>query len=112
MVLSAAIIVSACGKSNNLLLGRVEANLGTHTIVVTDCYRTTVPSPRVAKDSVNGSTVYRWAPCEDADVIIHNDQLVVNGKAYETLTPGDSVIVDHGQVLVNTHIARRTPETQ
>ena len=25
--------------------------------------------------------------------------------------PGDTVIVDHGQVLVNTHLARRVPET-
>ena len=110
-VLSVAVFISACSKSNNLLLGRVEARLGTHMVVVTDCYRTSIPPPPVLADSVDGSAVYRFKPCADADIIIHNEQLVVNEKRFERLAPGDTVIVDHGQVLVNTHVAQRTPET-
>jgi hypothetical protein len=105
-----ALSVSACSKSNNLLIGRVETVLGTHAVVVTDCYRTSVPSPQASRDSVDGSPIYRFMPCKDADVIIRNEHLIVNGLRYESLSPGDTVIVDHGQVLVNTHIARRAPE--
>jgi hypothetical protein len=111
IVLSVAVFLSACSKSNNLLLGRVEAKLGTHMVVVTDCYRTSVPPTQALTNSADGSTVYRFKPCADADIVIHNEQLTVNGKRFESLVPGDTVIVDHGQVLVNTHIARSAPET-
>jgi hypothetical protein len=105
-----AVSLSACSKSNNLLLGRVETVLGAHTVVVTDCYRTSVSSPQASRDSVDGSLIYRFMPCKDAEVIIHNEHLIVNGLGYESLSPGDTVIVDHGQVLVNTHIARRASD--
>lgn len=106
----AAVFITACSKSNNLLLGRVEAKLGTHLVVVTDCYRTSVPPPQVLKDPADGSMVYRFKPCVDADIVIHDEQLTVNDKHFESLAPGDTVIVDHGQVLVNTHLARNTRE--
>jgi hypothetical protein len=109
-VLSVAVFLSACGKSNNLLLGRVQAKLGTHVVVVTDCYRTSVSPAQASTNSADGSTVYRFKPCADADIVIHNEQLTVNGKRFESLVPGETVIVDHGQVLVNTHIARNAPE--
>jgi hypothetical protein len=108
--LSLLMLISSCSRSNNLLLGRVEAKLGTHTVVVTDCYRTSVPPAQSLKDSADGSLLYRFTPCLDADVVIHDERLTVNDRAYESLSPGDTVIVDHGQVLVNTHIARKTPE--
>ena len=104
-------LISSCSKSNNLLLGRVEAKLGTHVVVVTDCYRTSVPPAQSLPDSSDGSTIYRFKPCADADIVIRNEQLTVNEKRFESLAPGDTVIVDHGQVLVNTHLARRVPET-
>jgi hypothetical protein len=110
-VLSAAVLISACSKSNNLLLGRVEAKFGTHTIIVTDCYRTSVPPAQSGKDSLDGSTFYHFTPCLDADVIIRNERLTVNRRTYERLAPGDTVIVDHGQVLVNTHLARSASES-
>jgi hypothetical protein len=109
--LSAAVYVSSCSKSNNLLLGRVETKLGTHTIIVTDCYRTSVPPAQVEKDSVNGSTSYHFAPCLDADIVIRNEWPTVNRKAYERLSPGDTVIIDHGQVLVNSHLAQKIRDT-
>jgi len=104
--------MSACSKSNNLLLGRVEAQLGTHTIVVTDCYRTSVPDVQSSKDSEVGSTTYRFTPCVDADVIIRHERLTVNGRSYEKLAPGDTVVVDHGQVFINSHIARGAADTR
>lgn len=110
-VVSAAVCITACSKSNNLLLGRVEAKLGTHTIIVTDCYRTSVPPVQSLRDSADGSMFYRFTPCKDADIVIRNVRLTVNGISYEKLSPGDTVIVDHGQVLVNSHIARKTLET-
>jgi hypothetical protein len=110
-VLSAAAFIPACSKSNNLLLGRVEAKLGSHTVIVTDCYRTSVPPAQSLKDSAHGSVVYHFTPCKDADVVIRGERLTVNGTSYERLSPGDTVIVDHGQVPVNAHIASRAAET-
>ena len=90
---------SACSRSNNLLLGRVEATVGTHTVVVTDCYRTSVAPP----EKVGGPSdqVYRFTPCRDADVMVRNDELIVNGSSYGLLKQADAVTVDHGKVLIN-----------
>ena len=94
--LATVCLSTGCSKSNNLFLGRVEATVGTHTVVVTDCYRTSVPPP--VKEQ---GAVYRFTPCRDADVVIRNDDLTVNGQAYGHLKPTDSVLVDHGVVSVN-----------
>lgn len=89
---------SACNRSNNLLLGRVEATVGGHTVVVTDCYRTSVTPP----EKVGGPSQqsYRFMPCRDADVLIRNDELIVNGSSYGLLKQGDAVTIDHGKVLI------------
>ena len=87
--------LGGCSKSNNLLLGRVEANLGTHTVVVTDCYRTSAPEPEKT-----GEGVYHYMPCRDADVWIRAEEVTVNGKAYGPLNPRDGVLVDHGVVSI------------
>jgi hypothetical protein len=100
---------SACSRSNNLLLGRVEAKVGGHTVVVTDCYRTSVTPPE--KLGGPGEQSYRFTPCRDADVMIRNDELIVNGSSYGLLKQADAVTVDHGKVLINetavTPVARR-----
>ncbi len=44
-VLYVGLLIGGCSRSNNLLLGRVEAVVAGHTVVVTDCYRTSVPAP-------------------------------------------------------------------
>jgi len=93
------VLLAACSKSNNLLLGRVEATVGSHTVVVTDCYRTKVPSPERLADE-GGQPVYRYMPCKDADVWIRGGELTVNGKSYGHLNPNDAVLVDHGVVSV------------
>jgi hypothetical protein len=93
-VLSAGLLVGGCSRSNNLLLGRVEAIVAGHTVVVTDCYRTRVPEP-VAEP--NGAS---FAPCRDAIVAIRNEQLTVNGTSYGSLTRDARIVVDHGRVSV------------
>jgi hypothetical protein len=95
-----AVGLSACGKSNNLLLGEVEAQVGAHTVRVTDCYRTSVPPPERLAD-VNGQASYRFMPCRDADVQIRGGELSVNGRSYGRIKESDSILVDHGVVSVN-----------
>jgi hypothetical protein len=100
-LLGAAASVS-CGRSNNVLLGRVEAKVGGHQVVVTDCYRTSPPAPeKVEAAAAEGAAAYHYAPCRDADIFIRDEELTVNGARYGRLQPGDSVTVDHGKVLIN-----------
>jgi hypothetical protein len=97
----------ACSRSNNVLLGRVEAKVGSHTVVVTDCYRTSVPAPQRVEPQQSGApAIYRFTPCRDADVLIRDEELIVNGTSYGRLKQGDTVTVDHGKVLVNEQEAR------
>ena len=99
----ATLMTAACSRTNNLLFGEVQATMGTHTVVVTDCYRTSVPSAQKTPDG------YRFMPCRDGDVVIHDETLSVNGKSYGHLNPSDSVLVDHGVVSVNRYQARNDP---
>jgi hypothetical protein len=92
---AAALILAGCSRRNNLLLGRVEAQVGTHTVVVTDCYRTSVPGPEQVDATTN-----HYMPCRDADVWIRGEELTVNGKSYGHLNAGDGVLVDHGLVSI------------
>jgi len=94
-VLTIATLLS-CSRSNNLALGRIEQAVGGHTIVVTDCYRTTVDPPKT--ENSGDVTTYSFAPCRDAQIVIRGDQLSVNGQSYGRIGPTDSVLVDHGVV--------------
>lgn len=96
-----AMVLVGCSRSNNLLLGRVETQVGTHTIVVTDCYRTNVPGPPKPETSAEGKITYRYSPCRDADIVIRGEELIVNGRSYGSIKEHDSVTVDHGKVLIN-----------
>ena len=98
-MVAAACVLASCGKSNNLLLGRVRAAVGSHDVVVTDCYRTSVPPPQQTQDE--GLPAWRFTPCRDADVLIRDEELVVNGKSYGKLRAADTVLVDHGVVKIN-----------
>jgi hypothetical protein len=97
---------TGCSRSNNLLLGRVEAQVGGHTVVVTDCYRTRVPKPEQVSGPAGSAGTYRFEPCRDAKVTISAENLTVNGQSYGALAVGDTVVVDHGKVLVNDREAR------
>jgi len=94
VLISLIAIAAACSQSNNLLFGRVKATLGSHIVEVTDCYRTSVPSPKRSGDD------YRFMPCRDADVLIRDETLSVNGLSYGHLNSNDSILVDHGVVSV------------
>jgi hypothetical protein len=96
-VLFAVLTTGACSHSNNLLLGRVEAKVGTHSVVVTDCYRTSVPQPEKMLEPDS----YRFVPCKDAAVVLRGPMLTVNGKQYGPVQTNDQIIVDHGVVSVN-----------
>jgi len=93
-MLYAAMLATGCSRSNNLLLGRVEATVAGHPVVVTDCYRTSVPPPQAEPSGA------RFTPCRDADVLIRAGQLTVNGTPYGPLSPGARVVVDHGRVSI------------
>lgn len=98
-VFSVAVVIMslACSESNNVFLGRVQGVVAGHPIVVTDCYRTSVPAARHEASDASE----RWTPCRDADLAIRGTELIVNGRSYGALTAGASVTVDHGRVLVN-----------
>jgi len=93
-------LLSSCSRSNNLFLGRVEAGVGAHTVVVTDCYRISVPPPEKLEGAAGNKPAYRFMPCRDADVLIRGDELSVNGKSYGRLNPNDAILVDHGVVSI------------
>ena len=95
-VVCVGLLMAGCSRSNNLLFGRVEAVVAGHTVVVTDCYRTKVPPP---VQEPAGAT---FTPCRDAMVVIHNEQLTVNGTQYGPLARESRVIVDHGRVSIQT----------
>jgi hypothetical protein len=95
-----AAALGGCSRSNNLLLGEVQAQVGTHTVRVTDCYRTSVPPPERLADS-GGQASYRFMPCRDADVRIRAGELTVNGRSYGHIQGSDTILVDHGVVSVN-----------
>lgn len=98
-VLVTGLLLTLCGCSehNNLVAGRVENTVAGHKVVVTDCYQTSVSEP--GPDS--------WMPCKDADIKIGNGQLTVNGQGYGQISPGDSVLVDHGKVSIDRAAARK-----
>jgi hypothetical protein len=100
LVLSAG----ACSRSNNILIGRVEEKVGSHIVIVTDCFKTSVPPPQLLK-SASDKPFFRFTPCLDADVVIDGDQLIVNGRSYGAIKQTDTVLVDHGKVLVNNVVA-------
>ncbi len=99
------LLLLGCSRSNNLLMGRVEANVGGHNVVVTDCYRTSVDPPR----RIDGGD--EFMPCRDADVVIRGGELLVNGQSYGTVKPGDAILVDHGVVSVNERKATPAPQS-
>ena|SRR5271165_441985 len=95
----------ACSRSNNLVLGEVEAKVGSHEVRVRDCYRTSVVPPRETKEA-DGRLSYRFTPCRDADVLIQDEQVLVNGVSYGHVDANDSILVDHGKVSINRGQAR------
>ena len=99
---------SACSRSNNLLLGEVQAKVGSHDVRVTDCYRTSVAPPGETKGQ-DGKLSYRFTPCRDADILIQDEQVLVNGVSYGHVEANDAILVDHGKVSIDRGQARLSP---
>ena len=108
ILLSLIAIATTCSPANNLLEGRVQAQVGNHIVVVTDCYRTSVPSPEQLDNTPDGQPTYGFAPCRDAVVELRGAELVVNGTSYGEVKPRDTIAVDHGRVLINDRAATAT----
>jgi hypothetical protein len=104
-VLGISLLATACSQSNNLLMGEVQATVGTHAVTVTDCYRLSVTPPQRSKEG------YNFTPCRDAAVSIRNELLTVNGQPYERLRPGDRILVDHGIVSIDRALNPSTQHT-
>jgi hypothetical protein len=94
----AILMLTACGSHNNRLLGRVQETVGGHLVVVTDCYRIIAPPP--VQFVEGGQIIYRYTPCRDADVLLRDGNLIVNGRSYGRLNPHDGVLVDHTGVSI------------
>jgi len=103
-----ALLLSGCSGSNNLLLGEVATTLGKHSVLVTDCYRLSVPQPEEAKNTTGSIVEYHWTPCRDAVIVIRAEALSVNGAPYGILKTSDRLTVDHGKVLINDQAAVAT----
>ncbi|MCB0244829.1 MAG: hypothetical protein KDI12_15555 [Anaerolineae bacterium] len=103
------VLMASCSRSNNLFFGEVEAAVGNHTVRVTDCYRTEVPQPQQIVDAGTGAVSYQFTPCRDADVLIRDEELIVNGQSYGVLAAGNTVTVDHGKVLIDEVEAHAAP---
>lgn len=95
-LLAFGIFLAACQSSNSLFFGEVEAEVGSHPVKVTDCYRTKVNRPVVVAQAT-----FRFTPCRDADVLIRDGELIVNGKSYGRIAVTDAVLVDHGRVSIH-----------
>ena len=108
ILLSLIAIATTCSPANNLLEGRVQAQVGNHIVVVTDCYRTSAPSPEQLDNTPDGQPTYRFAPCRDAVVELRGAELVVNGTSYGEVKPRDTIAVDHGRVLISDRAATAT----
>ena len=108
LLFSLIALTGSCSRSNNLLEGRVQAQVGDHLVVVTDCYRTSVPPPQRIDNTPAGQSTYRFAPCRDAVVELRGTELVVNGTSYGNVKAGDTITVDHGRVLINDRAATAT----
>jgi hypothetical protein len=94
------LLFSLVGSPTSPLLGRYAAELGDHTVIVTDCFRLTMPTV-VERESTAGETIYTFAPCRDVEVVIADDLLRVNGALYGALNPASVVLVSEPLVFVN-----------
>lgn len=100
VVVALAVFASSCARLDSVVFGHVEATVGGHRVSVTDCYRTSIPEPDRPTALADGTQVYRWAPCRDAQVVIRGKTLIVNDREIGPILPSDGILVDHGKVSV------------
>ncbi len=87
-------VLCACSAQNNPLLGRVEAAIDQHQVVVMNCRTNQLPK---VQSTVDGDS---WTPCKGSTVVIKNGLLYVNGESFGQLAPGDRVLVKDGRATI------------
>lgn len=102
------VMIGVCGllfslfaPSPNAWPGRIDAQVGGHRVVVTECYREQTPIVEQLEPTAEGEAAFRFAPCADAVIMLEGDQLTVNGIDYGSVRPGDTIVVHRGRVIVD-----------
>jgi len=72
-----------------------ETDMGSHHVVVRPGSNMTSSM----SSSGGGSESHRFE-CGGTNIEIRNEELTVNGVPYGTLSPGEEILVDHGEVFV------------
>ncbi len=82
-----------------------DVDLGSHYVSVRPhCdTKSTTAHRRFEEDGSSRITHYEFT-CGDVTVLIRDNLLTVNGKSYGTLTDGDQISIDHGNVRVNSEV--------
>lgn len=98
-----ALALSGCSFKVN---EKSETNMGSHHVVVKPGSTFTSNS----SSSGGGNESYQYTS-GDVSVEIRNEKLIVNNVRYGELKPGETVLVDHGAVLVTGQKREGTPMT-
>lgn len=104
-----AVLLSVCmaGCVMNVSKNESETRMGSHDVTVKPG-RSVTTSTQVTSGESNTYESEEFT-CGNVVVRIENEALSVNGKPYGTLHPHDSVVIDHGTVLVNGKPRSVTP---
>ena len=95
VVVSLAALMASCSVRVNTTNPKSETDMGSHHVVVQPGNGFTSSSSTVSGDDAE----YEFTS-GDVTVVIRNEELIVNGKSYGMLNPGEDVLIDHGKVIV------------
>lgn len=94
------LLAVACTKNTN---SAHELQFAKHHITIKPQCRGASESEESESDNSGRNDFVSYSyTCGETTVRIHNNSLSVNGKSYGSLNDDDTLIVDHGQVFVNS----------
>jgi hypothetical protein len=94
------VFVVACTRNTN---SAHELEFGKHHITIKPQCRGASESEESESDNSGKNDFISYSyTCGETTVRIHHGSLSVNGKSYGMLNDDDALIVDHGQVFVNS----------
>jgi hypothetical protein len=80
-----------------------ETDLGSHHVsVVPGCQHASTHSYRQYESDGSSKILFYEFNCGDTSVRLDGNALYVNGKSYGTLNEGDTIVVNYGNVRVNS----------